>query len=50
MELDGTTINEHWLEGLDAKSVQSGSPVKQHWALLDNLLQYVIYLWASLLH
>ncbi|MBA7675079.1 hypothetical protein ES703_83308 [subsurface metagenome] len=50
MELDGATINEHWFEGLHAKSVQGGSPVKQHWALLDNLLQYVIYLWISPLH
>ncbi len=50
MNLDGTTIDEYRLEGLDAESVQGRSPVKQYWSLFDYLLQYVIYLWLGSLH
>ena len=50
VNLNGTTTNEHWFECLNTKSVQGGSPVEQYRPLLDNLLQYVIYLWLSPFH
>ncbi|GAH33747.1 unnamed protein product, partial [marine sediment metagenome] len=45
-----TTIDEYWLEGLNAKSVQGGSPVEQHRPFLDNFFKYVIYFWLGSLH
>ena len=50
VNLNGTAINEHWLERLDAEPVQSRSPVKQHRTLLDHLFEDVIYLRTGLLH
>ena len=50
VDLYGATIDKHWLECLDTKPVQGGSPVEQHRPLFDNLLQNVIYLRLRPLH
>ena len=50
VNLDGAPIDEHRLEGLDAKAMQRGRPVEQYRPVLDEFLQYVIHFWLGLLH
>ena len=41
MELDGLAFDQHWLEGLNAETVQRWRPVQQHRMLADDLGQNV---------
>ena len=50
MNLDGMAVDQHWHECLDAKTVQGGRTVEQHWAVLDHILEDVPYLAAGALH
>ena len=44
VQLDGLTLDELRLEGLDAQAVQGGCAVQQHGALADDLLEHVPHL------
>ncbi len=50
MDLDGLTLNENGLEGLNAQPVQRWRTVEQHGVFLDHLIQAVPYLGRLFLH
>jgi hypothetical protein len=41
VDLDGLTLDQHGLEGLDAEAVEGRSAVQEHGVLLDDVLEHV---------
>ena len=41
VKLYGLTFHKHWLEGLDAKTVQRRRAVEHHWVLADNFFKNI---------
>ena len=50
MKLDGLTLYQYRLEGLDTQSVKSRRTVEHYRMFLDNSFQYVPYLRSDLFH
>jgi hypothetical protein len=49
MNLKRFALNQHWLEGLDAETVQRRRTVKHHWMFLDDIFENVPHLRATTL-
>ena len=50
VQLNRFTFDQHGLESLNAKTVQGGRPVQQHWVLADDLCEDIPHLWRLALN
>ena len=50
MELQGTSLSEDWLKGLNTQTMQGRCTVQEHWMLLNNILKNIPYFFLGTLN